>query len=256
MTAGVYEIAHKGRRYIGSAVNLRRRWSLHRIQLRAGNHHNRHLQHIFNKHGADALEFRLLVQCSPEMAVFYEQLLIDGLNPEFNHCRIAGSVRGIVHGEEFKAKVSAGQRAWRKKYEWKGKSLCLSDIAEAEGFPASTLISRVVGLRMTVADAIAKWPARQPALIEHEGRAMSGEQWAKELGMHPRRFHYWIASGMTVADCIARLNRTSKAIAVPEFCRLWGISHTTVRSRLKAGAGIGDALRPPRPMDNSWRASL
>jgi hypothetical protein len=38
-----------------------RRWRLHRIRLRQGKHHNRHLQNAWNAYGPDAFEFRKLV---------------------------------------------------------------------------------------------------------------------------------------------------------------------------------------------------
>ena len=37
--------------------------------------------------------------------------------------------------------MSLAQRNARKKYEWKGKMLCLTDIAEMEGVDAGLLIS-------------------------------------------------------------------------------------------------------------------
>jgi hypothetical protein len=202
MNTGVYEIVHlaTGRRYIGStSQSFVRRWRLHRIRLRQGKHHNRHLQNAWNAYGPDAFEFRKLVICAPDMVLFYEQLLLDGLKPEFNHAPTAGSMRGATLTDEHKAKIGAGQRKWRKKYAWKGAHLTLTEVAEMEGIQPDTLISRVLSAGMSLAAAVAKGPLPSP-----------------------------------------------KALSLPAFCRLWGISDKTVTTRLKAGEGIGEALRPPR----------
>jgi group I intron endonuclease len=49
-----------GRIYIGSAVNLRARWDLHRRSLVTGQHFNPYLQGAWNRYGADSFEFLVL----------------------------------------------------------------------------------------------------------------------------------------------------------------------------------------------------
>lgn len=50
-SSGIYEIVNtiNGKRYVGSAVSLKRRWVDHRRDLRAGKHHSRHLQNAWAK---------------------------------------------------------------------------------------------------------------------------------------------------------------------------------------------------------------
>jgi hypothetical protein len=59
---GVYEIRclPTGKIYIGSAVNVRARWSHHQLSLRQGTHRNPHLQAAWNKYGAAGFLFSIL----------------------------------------------------------------------------------------------------------------------------------------------------------------------------------------------------
>lgn len=255
MNCGIYEIAHiaSGRRYIGSSKDIRQRFAAHRVGLRKGKHHSRHLQAAWNKYGEAAFAFRVLLVCPAELRIDYEQRLLDGLAPVFNAAKNADSRLGI--GEETRKVMSAAQREWRRKYEWDGEQLCLSDIAARSGVDRDLLISRVLGAGFSPQEAVAKGGARPIGILyEHAGRSLSALEWAKEIGMHPRRAQLYLTEGRTVADCIDLVQRrTSKALSVRQFCALWGISDATVKSRLQSGDGLARALREPRKMDNAWR---
>ena len=58
------------KRYIGSTINVKKRWSEHQRTLRNGTHHARHLQRAWKKYGEDAFVFELL-----ETDIVYEDLL-------------------------------------------------------------------------------------------------------------------------------------------------------------------------------------
>ena len=61
--SGIYRIKNleTGAMYIGqTARSFASRWSDHRWELKAGRHHNEHLQRSYNKHGADAFEYKIL----------------------------------------------------------------------------------------------------------------------------------------------------------------------------------------------------
>lgn len=49
-----------GKRYVGSAHDLRGRWRHHLWSLRGGCHHNPHLQHAFLKYGELAFSLSVL----------------------------------------------------------------------------------------------------------------------------------------------------------------------------------------------------
>lgn len=112
---GIYCIRHlaSGRVYVGSAVNIGRRWQVHRYELDRGTHHAKALQAAWAKHGSDAFEFTVLeaVTTKAEL-IMREQWWLDKLNAYFraagfNSCAIAGSVLGTRHSAEVKARMSA-----------------------------------------------------------------------------------------------------------------------------------------------------
>lgn len=110
--SGVYAITHiaSGKRYIGSAsVTFKGRWKTHRDRLRASRHHSRYLQAAWNKYGERAFVFSVIKVTEPSEAVEYEQSFIDFYKSAdrrhgYNLCPMAGSVRGVKHTEETKAK--------------------------------------------------------------------------------------------------------------------------------------------------------
>lgn len=105
--SGIYEIVNlvNGKRYVGSAVNFKRRKIDHWKKLRRGNHHCRHLQFSWNKHGERAFAFQIIEEvCEKGRLIEREQHYIDSLNPEYNTARKAGSCLGIKHRPESIAK--------------------------------------------------------------------------------------------------------------------------------------------------------
>lgn len=110
--SGVYEIKNteNGHRYVGSSVNIGKRWGEHANDLRNNSHHSEHLQRAWNKYRADAFEFRILVYCEPFELLRYEQAFINRLNPEYNCSHIAGSTLGFRHSNETKKKMSESHK--------------------------------------------------------------------------------------------------------------------------------------------------
>lgn len=60
--SGIYVITNliTGKKYIGQSVNLASRLAHHKCDLKAGRHHNTHLQRSFNKHGIKNFIFEVL----------------------------------------------------------------------------------------------------------------------------------------------------------------------------------------------------
>lgn len=110
-TSGIYEIVCllNGRSYIGSAVNIDKRWTEHMRQLETGKHHSKFLQRAFIKHGAASFAFRVLLYCSKENLLEYEQRAIDGYKPDYNSVQKAGSQLGFKHSDESRRKMSASR---------------------------------------------------------------------------------------------------------------------------------------------------
>jgi len=96
---GIYQIQSKirsGRKYIGSAINIKQRWCLHLSQLKRQKHHSIKLQRHFNKYGDADLQFSILVCCEKEDLIKHEQFFIDGHLPYFNICKTAGNMAGHI----------------------------------------------------------------------------------------------------------------------------------------------------------------
>lgn len=94
---GIYQIQSKikpNRSYIGSAVNIKKRWNYHREDLRKNKHINSRLQNHHNKYGISDLKFSILTGCSKDDLIKNEQFFIDAYNPFFNICKTAGSPLG------------------------------------------------------------------------------------------------------------------------------------------------------------------
>src|SRR5579859_5751742 len=96
--SGIYRITctTNGMFYIGSAVNLYRRWVTHRSDLRNNKHRNPKMQRAFNKYGEEAFAFEVLeLVLLPEMLIAREQHYFDTMKPfgkrGYNIAKVAGS---------------------------------------------------------------------------------------------------------------------------------------------------------------------
>lgn len=111
--AGIYAIQRKDsdERYIGSAVNIGRRWSTHRHALRRGKHHSPRMQNVWNKHGEDVLEFVVLEAVEDKANLIErEQVWLDrGTFPAYNTAVTAGSNLGLKYTPEQSANLSAAK---------------------------------------------------------------------------------------------------------------------------------------------------
>ncbi len=105
MRSGIYKIVNKinNKTYIGSAINLRHRWTDHRKHLRSGTHHSSHLQSAWNKYGEENFVFKIIrVIHHKEMLIPNEQIhmdLCESYKREngYNMCPKAGSSLGTKH---------------------------------------------------------------------------------------------------------------------------------------------------------------
>ena len=111
---GCYEIFNtvNGKRYVGQAENMEKRFVRHRWELRRGVHHSLKLQHAWVKHGESVFRFLPILTCQKSMLDFYEQQLLDKVKPEYNICVVASSTRGIKHPPR-SPDFGARSRAWR-----------------------------------------------------------------------------------------------------------------------------------------------
>lgn len=167
MNTGIYQITNtvNGKRYIGSAVNLRRRWNLHRLHLRRGTHHCRHLQAAWVKYGESTFVHRILLVCKPEQLTMYEQLCLDGLKPEYNTLLNARSARGYRHtpealrklrskrlSPEHKAKIGAAHR---------GKTVSETTRAKLRALRIGKGLSPAAKAKFVAAGRAARWAGKE-----------------------------------------------------------------------------------------------
>lgn len=106
---GIYQIQSKinpTRIYVGSTINLNKRWRRHVSLLKRGSHPNNKLQHHYNKYGEEDLVFSILLGCENKELIDKEQFFIDSLRPWFNLRPHANSNFGIKFSTEAKQNMS------------------------------------------------------------------------------------------------------------------------------------------------------
>lgn len=169
-TAGIYEIVNtvNGKRYVGSAINLARRFCEHRRTLKAGNHSNAKLQAAWGKYGAESFAFSVLRLCLPGECVRLEQVEIDGTKPAYNIAPIAGSVLGLKKTQEQIQKTVAHNTGRPLSLEHRAK---LSAALVGRKLPAET-IEKLSAAKRGKAQSAA---TREKLSIANTGKTMSAE---------------------------------------------------------------------------------
>lgn len=110
--SGMYQIRNlvNDNRYIGSAKDIYKRWSIHACQLNKNKHHSEYLQRSWSKYGADCFEFSIIEACSITKLIVREQYYINLYQPVYNIAKIAGSSLGTKRSDESRAKMSAKRK--------------------------------------------------------------------------------------------------------------------------------------------------
>lgn len=112
MNAGIYCIINKinGKMYLGSSINLKKRWRNHKDMLRSGCHPNLHLQSAWSAYGEENFEFVVVAYTDPDKAVVLEDNLLKNHFAlfEYNIAKDATApMFGKKHSEESKQKMKA-----------------------------------------------------------------------------------------------------------------------------------------------------
>ena len=97
--SGIYKITNtvNNKIYIGSALNFKQRFYVHKSSLKRNKHHSKYLQRSYNKYGIENFKFEVIAICPPEYLIKLEQWFLDNLKPEYNICKTAGSQLGVKH---------------------------------------------------------------------------------------------------------------------------------------------------------------
>lgn len=167
--------------YIGSSVNIKKRFCQHRNSLRKNKHHNKYLQRSWNKYGEENFEFIVIERHSyPEKILGRENKCILLYNPEYNSVRVNKEGRFVL-SEETKRRISESNKG--KSHGVKGQKpseqtrlatiesnkkrtgehnpnskkvinivtkeifSCAREAAQSIGIPKSTLLAKLIGNR-------------------------------------------------------------------------------------------------------------
>ena len=114
MVSGIYVIANKvaGKFYVGSSIDIARRWKRHLYELRHGKHHSIKLQNSYSKHGEEAFSFSIVEFCSKTEFQLLEQRWLDNLNAHtegYNVCPKACDVSTLPKTDEHKRRIGEAQ---------------------------------------------------------------------------------------------------------------------------------------------------
>lgn len=131
MASGIYKIecVTSGSFYIGSAVNIKRRWKAHRHALRYGRKPPPRLYNAWHKYGEGAFKFSIVEACAEEKLLEREQYYIDTLKPRYNTRQVAESNLGVQWSEETNAKKGRT----RKTFTVRGVTGSLRELTEHFG---------------------------------------------------------------------------------------------------------------------------
>ena len=82
MITGIYKIHNKSNNkiYVGSGVDIKKRWRDHKWHLKENKHHNSHLQSSYNKYGLEKFVFSIVEECDVKNLLILERNYIEKYN--------------------------------------------------------------------------------------------------------------------------------------------------------------------------------
>lgn len=119
--AGIYKIYNiiTNDFYIGSAVNLRYRFSKHIKQLQEQKHFNPILQNSWNKHGKENFNFQIIEIIHDKQEILLrEQFYLDNLKPTYNIAKNSSApMLGRKHTKEWSEQHSKKMSGRKRPYQ-------------------------------------------------------------------------------------------------------------------------------------------
>lgn len=114
MKSGIYKILNTvtGKFYIGSAVDIVKRWREHSYFLNHSSHKNKHLQYAWDKYCSVSFKFEIIEFCEKDKLIEREQYWITFTNCcnreiGYNLNPTAGNMLGFKHSKETIEKLKA-----------------------------------------------------------------------------------------------------------------------------------------------------
>ena len=207
--SGIYEIVNtvNGKRYIGSSVNIKTRWSQHRVRLSGGDHHCPPLQRAWVKYGSDAFEFRVIERCGRDVLVSLEQSYLDRRTPEYNVAKAAGyrTFLGLTHSPETISKMSDAHKGNTRT---KGKKRCREAVEATAAAHRGMKRSPGTRAKMSAAKSGKKCAPRSQEHRDNIGKAHKGRQKSPE---HMAALQAGRASRVYTTEQRAAISAASKA---------------------------------------------
>lgn len=106
---GIYKITNirNNKCYVGSSIDIRKRWNKHQSELNRNIHKNIYFQNAWNKYGKDSFIWEILEECpiDKEVIIQREQYYINDLKPEYNLCPNAYSCYGVKRSDETRKRL-------------------------------------------------------------------------------------------------------------------------------------------------------
>lgn len=203
--SGIYEIRSKikpDRVYIGSTVNLKKRWQDHSDGLKFKRHGNPKMQMHVNKYGIDDLDYSIIIYCGRDDLLKMEQLFIDERNPYFNICRTAGSRLNCKLSEETIEKVrqaNIGKKQSEETKQKRSKSLMGHAVSEKsrEASRKNGKIQFPVGRKLSP-EAIAKIIARTRGVK----RKPHSEETKRRIGLKSKGRKYSAEARQKISEAL------------------------------------------------------
>lgn len=114
--SGIYQITNSinGKIYIGSAVNILKRWYRHKTHANGNYHHSITFQRAWNLYGSSAFTIKVLEYCNKEKLAEREQFWLDNLQPfnssiGYNICDNSTTKIGMKRSEQAKENMRQAQ---------------------------------------------------------------------------------------------------------------------------------------------------
>ncbi len=159
--SGIYKIENKvnGKVYVGSSVNINKRFSNHSWKLRGNKHINPHLQNAWNKYGEESFSFDIIEEIDSSLFLEREQFHIDRCKSNdskygYNNAPVAGSNLGYRFTPEQKKRLSVARKGYKPSEE------AIINMSKAQSGPNHRMYGRKQPQK--VRDKIAK------TLLNHE----------------------------------------------------------------------------------------
>jgi len=177
---GVYLIVcyATGDMYVGSSVDVKRRWRQHRSVLRGDRSSCAKLQTAWDRY-PEQFSFSLLRECLETELHKYEQYYIDMLNPVLNSAPAAGTNKGFRMSADQRARLRLRPQSTPKLHRVGDEMLTAAEVARRLGVRVGT-VHRRVQMGTDIARPIEH--QTPPALLVH-GESLTPREIAARYGL-------------------------------------------------------------------------